>query len=328
MSSVKNDESVPLVTIGITCYNAEDTISRAIESALAQDWPSIEIIIVDDVSTDNSLSVLRQYSERYNRVRLVEHTVNQGPAGARNSVLNEARGEFIAFYDDDDEAFSNRITEQVNTLCSFEKQKERSLVACYASGVRHYPNGYSLSKPAIGSRGSELPNGTGVAAYLLCYERREDWFYGAGTPTCSLLARKSTFNHLEGFDASLRRVEDVDFAIRLALAGGWFIGTQLELFAQFSTNAPDKSPERNLKAEQYLAIKHENFLRSINRAYYALNWPKLRYCHFKKNYWNFAVTLIGLLIHNPIATVHHLLATGPKRLLHEHRMKTGRNICG
>ena len=44
--------SAPLVTIGIACYNAADTIARAIDSALAQDWPNVEVLIVDDVSTD------------------------------------------------------------------------------------------------------------------------------------------------------------------------------------------------------------------------------------------------------------------------------------
>ena len=101
-----------------------------------------------------------------------------------------------------------------------------------------------MDLPAIGSRGGERPNGAGVAEYLLTYRRRPGWFYGSGTPACSLLARRTTFAAVGGFDPALRRVQDGDLAIRLALMGGHFVGTPDVLFIQYSTSAPDKSPER------------------------------------------------------------------------------------
>jgi len=315
---LKMDKS--LVTIGLTCFNAEDTINRAIRSALSQDWTNIEVIIVDDFSFDDSVLAVEQAIAGNPLARLVRHSQNKGPAAARNTLLQEARGEFVAFFDDDDESLPGRITGQVNILLDYEGQSGATLVACYAEGVRHYPNGYVMELPAIGSCGGRVPNGPGLADYLLFYRKRPDWFYGSGVPTCALLARVSTFCAVGGFDEELRRVEDVDFSIRLALSGGHFVGTSESLFVQYDTDAVDKSPEKNLEAEQRLVEKNKDYLRSINRYYYALHWPLLRYRHFKHQYWHFTIELLGLLLRYPLAVTKHLWATGPQRLLHERKM--------
>ncbi len=314
----------PLVTIGIPCYNASETIARAINSALSQDWPNTEIIIVDDTSTDNSTDVIQNLIGNSNKARLIKHQCNSGPAGVRNTILHEAKGEFIAFFDDDDKSLPNRITEQINCLQTYEADHNTTMVACYASGIRKYDNGYTLELEAIGSKGSEKPNGPQVAEYLLLYRKVRDWFYGTGTPTCSLLTRKSTLESIGGFDKKLRRVEDVDIAIRLALRGGHFIGTKKQLFIQHATIANDKSPEKNLEAEQALATKYKDYLQSIGQFYYASHWPKLRYWHFKHKYGHFLIELTGLMLRYPFTLPKHLLATGPKRLRHERRMRQER----
>jgi glycosyltransferase involved in cell wall biosynthesis len=319
-----SDPAIPsLVTIGVTCYNAADTIERAIASAFAQDWPNTEIVIVDDVSTDGSASIVDRLIAGHANARLIRHAVNTGPAGARNSILAEARGEFVAFFDDDDQSLPQRVSGQVRCIEEYERQKGPLLIACYASGKRRYASGYEMELNAIGSRGREAPYGPRVADALLLYRRHPDWFFGTGTPSCSLLARRSMFEAVGGFDAGLRRVEDVDFAIRLALKGGHFIGTKEALFVQHSTSASDKVPEKNLEAEQALAMKHREYLESIGAYYYALNWPKLRYWHFKRRYDRLGLQFLALLMRHPVSATSHLLATGPRRLLHEHRIRRG-----
>lgn len=313
--------SSSLVTIGLTCFNAADTIARAIASAQAQDWPSLEILIVDDVSADGSVAAIELAIAGDARARLIRHGTNQGPAGARTTILREAKGSFVAFFDDDDESLPNRIATQVRRIERFEAERGTSLVACYAGGERHYPNGYVKRLPAIGSVDGQEPNGPGLADYLLVYRRRPEWFYGSGIPASALMARKSVFDSAGGFDAGLRRVEDADFAIRLAMLGGYFIGTPESLFIQHSTSAPDKSPEKNLQSQQRLAEKNASYLRQRGLHYYAIHWPKLRYWHFKRNYPRFALELMGLVARNPVEVSRHLLATGPSRLLHERRMR-------
>ena len=314
-------DGVPLVTIGLTCFNASDTIDRALKSALAQDWKNLEIIIVDDLSTDGSSDLVAAAISNEPRARLIQHDVNKGPAITRNTILNAARGEYLAFFDDDDESLSERISTQILCLSDYERKTGARLVACFASGERHYDNGYVLDLQAIGSRTEGVPHGPDLAEYLLVYRRRPHWFYGFGTPTCALLARCSTFREVGRFDEQLRRFEDADFAVRLALINGHFIGTREKLFIQYSTSAEDKTAEIDLEAHLHIAENNELFLRSIGFYYYARHWPKLRYWHFKRRYGRFALELIGLLIRHPFTTATHLLETGPQRLRHENRMR-------
>ncbi len=308
-----------LVTVAITSFNAQATIERAIASAVAQDWPNIEIVIVDDASTDETCARIESAIDGSRcPARLVKHKVNGGPAAARNTLLDNAQGQFVCFFDDDDESLPHRVRLQVERVLEAEAGATR-LVACYGSGERLYPNGYRTPLHAIGSQGMP-PKGEEVADYLLVYERPPDRFFGAGTPTCSLLARLDTFKRIGGFDSRLRRLEDVDFAIRLALQGGVFVGTSQSVFVQYATEAPDKSPARNKDAEIEVVRKQEAYLRQKGLYYYALNWPLLRYYHFTRQYFLFAIKLFDLWIRYPLRSVRHILATGPSRLRHERSM--------
>lgn len=318
----KND----LITIGIPCYNAQDTILRAIKSALTQKWLPKEILVVDDCSSDQSVQIIKEFIKDYPEIRLIESQKNKGPAATRQRIIDESTGEFIAFFDDDDESFPERIQVQHKQILKYENETNKTLIACYASGKRLYPNGYTLDLKAIGSQ-PIIPFGSEVADRVLFFGGNPNFFYGNGTPTCSLMARKSTFTDVGGFDPSLRRVEDIDFAIRLALAGGHFIGCRENLFIQHATNAQDKAPEKNRDAEIQLAEKYKNYLKSINRYYYAKNWPLLRYYHFKKNYGNFFLTLLKLMLRHPIKTSSHFLQTMPKRFMHERKMKRKTTPC-
>jgi glycosyltransferase involved in cell wall biosynthesis len=322
---VESDVSVPLVTIGITCFNASDTIARAIRSALAQDWPNFEIVVVDDCSTDSSKDVILATIANEPRARLIARTSNGGPAAARNTIVSAAKGEFVAFFDDDDESLPGRVSNQVRTLTAYENAVGSRLIACHASGIRRYPNGYSIALPAIGSRGETAPHGAAVADYLLTFRLQPGYFYGSGTPACSLMTRRSTLETVGGFDPELRRVEDADFAVRLALLGGHFVGTPEILFVQHATDAPDKSPETNLEAEQRLVSKNRVYLEKIGRFDYARRWQMLRYWHFSRRHGRFMRELLGLFMRYPRTVTWHLLNTGPRRLLHESRMRGARD---
>lgn len=308
------------ITIGLTCFNAEQTIGRAIHSAQAQDWPNLEIIVADDASTDTSWTILEAIALQDQRIKIIRHPLNGGPAAARNTILNAATGDFVAFFDDDDESFPERIRTQHEKLLQYEAACSTTLIACYASGVRYYPNGYKLDMPAIGSQ-PLVPFGEAVADYLLFNNREKDVFFGSGTPTCSLMARLSTFRAIGGFDENLRRVEDIDFAVRLAKQGGHFIGCHQPLFLQHATTAADKTPEKNLEAELRLLNKHAPYLRKKNRLDYAQHWFRIRYYHFSGQHFRFGAALFLFLLKYPVAGICHLLRSAPQRWLHERKMK-------
>jgi glycosyltransferase involved in cell wall biosynthesis len=99
----------PLVSILIPCYNAEAWIARAIESALAQTWANIEVIVVEDGSTDGSVDVFRKFD---GRIRW-ETGPNRGGGAARNRLLELARGEWLQYLDADDYLRSTKVQRQI-----------------------------------------------------------------------------------------------------------------------------------------------------------------------------------------------------------------------
>jgi glycosyltransferase involved in cell wall biosynthesis len=311
--------SAPLITIGMTSYCASGTIARAIGSALAQDWPNLELIIADDCSPDDSPRVIEAAIAGAPNARLIRREINGGPAAARNTVLASARGAFVAFFDDDDESMPGRLRVQHARLVEHEACSGAPLVACYASGNRRYPNGYTMPIDAIGSRSSVLV-GEAVADYLLFNGRHDGLFYGGGTPTCALMARRETFEAVGGFDEHLRRIEDVDFAVRLARAGGHFVGCAETLYLQHATEGLDKTPLMNLKAELQLVDKHADYLRAKHRHAYARDWFKIRFYHFTRQRLAFLLALAWLLARFPLTGTRHLVRSAPGRLRHENKM--------
>lgn len=90
-----------LISVIIPVYNTESYIKRAINSLLKQTYDNIEIICVDDGSTDNSLQILEKYAEQYDNIKVI-HTENGGISHARNIALDCCNGDYIAFLDSDD----------------------------------------------------------------------------------------------------------------------------------------------------------------------------------------------------------------------------------
>ncbi|MEN2466404.1 glycosyltransferase family A protein [Ornithinibacillus sp. JPR2-1] len=106
----------PTVTVIIPAYNAENSISISIESMLKQTWQNIEIIVVDDCSTDSTVKIVEHYIERDSRVKLFSTGKNSGPYVARNIGLKHATGEYLTVNDADDWSHAQKIAIQVEHL--------------------------------------------------------------------------------------------------------------------------------------------------------------------------------------------------------------------
>lgn len=320
-SSEVSSEVMPLITVGITCFNASATIERALESALSQDWPNIEVLIVDDGSTDGSREILARRALTEARLRVIEHPVNCGCAAARNTLIEAAKGEFLAFFDDDDVSESDRLRLQHNHTVTYESKANVNLVACYSSGRRVYPNGYIMPIRAVGSDGLP-PIGHVMADYLLFNKRYQDVFYGAGTPTCSLMARTEVFRALGGFDIKMRRQEDVDFAIRLAFKGGHFIGIPNSVLIQNATGGDEKAARIEFESFLQLLEKNADYLHATNNYTYMRMWSELRYLHFSGQDTQALLLLMRLLFTYPFRTMRHFLRSASRRFFHERRMNS------
>jgi glycosyltransferase involved in cell wall biosynthesis len=187
----------PLVSAIIPCHNSAATIERALDSALSQTFSELEIIVVDDASTDATPSILR--SRRANpRLRLIALDRNLGPAGARNRGVEAARGKYIAFLDSDDEWLPEKIALQ---FAAMEANRAATLCGCDAVWV--YPDGSTEHSTA---------SSTGQLAWKALLR-------SSFVQTPSVMAPRAVLEKLGGFNPALLVGEDQDLWIRLALAG-------------------------------------------------------------------------------------------------------------
>ena len=108
-----------LVSIIIPVYNGENTIDKAICSVLNQSYDNIELIIIDDGSTDNTFDIIKSYKNN-NKIKLIRQS-NKGLAAARNRGLDEVKGNYILFLDSDDTLEKNTVETLVNTVNKFKK---------------------------------------------------------------------------------------------------------------------------------------------------------------------------------------------------------------
>lgn len=101
------------VSVIIPVYNVSNFIGGTIDSVLRQDYDDIEIVLVDDCSTDNSAEIINKYQKSHSCVKYFRQQQNQGAAVARNKALEIATGQYVAFLDGDDEWCSGKLEKQI-----------------------------------------------------------------------------------------------------------------------------------------------------------------------------------------------------------------------
>lgn len=114
------DAGAPLVSILIPAYNAEEWIARTIRSAVDQTWKRKEIIVVDDGSTDRTLTIARQFESEQIRVLSTE---NRGAAAARNTALQNCQGDYIQYLDADDLLAPEKIEKQLHAVPDADNER-------------------------------------------------------------------------------------------------------------------------------------------------------------------------------------------------------------
>ncbi len=133
---------MPQVSIITPCYNASKYISQTIESVLAQSYSDWELIIIDDGSKDDSVTVVNKYVEKDCRIRLFQQ-LNGGSANARNHGIREASGRYIALLDADDIWLPQFLEKQI------EFMKQKNAICVYSSYKRINEDSNEILKPVI-----------------------------------------------------------------------------------------------------------------------------------------------------------------------------------
>ncbi len=173
----------PLVSVIMAAYNAAEHIGEALDSVLAQDWRPLEVVVVDDGSTDDTAAVVRRYPD----VVYVRQD-NQGPSAARNAAVERSSGEFVANFDSDDLLPTTRVSDQAR---------------------------YLLAHPEVGAV-------FGRQEWMNAPEwMARDSVYGDvdGIPLSSVMFRREVFFQLGGYDTSFVHGEDMDLLVRMRERG-------------------------------------------------------------------------------------------------------------
>lgn len=119
----------PLVTILTTCYNHENYIAEAIGSVLAQTFTDWEMIILDDLSEDNSRNIIKDFADENEKIKYVFDEKNLDQGARFNTYLHKVNSKYIAFLDSDDFMEPNRLEEQVNIM-----ENNSEIGVCYSDG--------------------------------------------------------------------------------------------------------------------------------------------------------------------------------------------------
>ncbi|MBL7156908.1 MAG: glycosyltransferase [Candidatus Omnitrophica bacterium] len=191
---------MPKVTVIIPTFNSARVIKRAVESVLDQTYRDFEILIVDDGSSDSTLSEARSFSSD-KVIRIIEQN-NKGPSSARNKGIAESKGEFISFLDSDDIYLANRIEEGVRVL---DANKRIDIV--YSNEI------FFLEDSPEKDVESPHPKFSGD---IFFYLKRSNFIH-----TSTVMARGSLFNRWH-FDESLKNHEDWDLFLRASKEGTRF----------------------------------------------------------------------------------------------------------
>jgi glycosyltransferase involved in cell wall biosynthesis len=241
----------PKVSVVIPTYERAGKVEIAIESVLAQTFSDLEVIVVDDGSTDGTGQILR---EKFgNRIHYYAQA-NQGVSVARNQGLKQARGEWIAFLDSDDLWEKQKLEWQFKALERFSPQ----CGACYTdTRLFNHPETRTLFQMADESYRHATEMGVNAEALRLLVRPG-----GAGMVIhlSSLLARSDVLRKTRGFDPKLRYSEDSEFMFRLAMLTGFcYVNRPLVWF--------DRSPAE---------IRHVGVSAEWNRLDFFLQGSQLR----------------------------------------------------
>lgn len=299
-----------MISIGITCFNAEESIERAVRSAQNQTWPRFEIVAVDDCSADASWAVLERLAAVDERMHIVRHPANRGVGAARNTVLEHATGAFVAFFDDDDVSRPERLAEQHRRIVEYERATGSNIVLCYTASMDEYP-GRATYSPPLGADATPAPAGDDVARLILLGKPTAG---GRGVcPTSTQMARRRVYEIVGGFDENLRRQEDTDLNLRLALHGAHFAGLADPLVVRTMTATQDKSVRLERDSALQLIEKHRDVLERWRWYEFVRLWCEMKFARLDGGPASALPHLLRLFVTSPLKTMRKIAWTLPNR---------------
>lgn len=189
------------VSVILTTYNRINTIQRAVDSILNQTYTNIELIIVDDHSTDGTFELISELYGEDDRILYIINETNMGPSAARNTGVNAAHGEWIAFHDSDDVWHPDKLEKQM----SFAEKAGSEVGMIYCQFMWYWSDGSTSIWP---------PENISMK-----YKSGDILMHVLISPLCStqtMLIRKQYFQEMGGFATDIHSLEDYEFSIRFS----------------------------------------------------------------------------------------------------------------
>ena len=258
----------PVVSVVIPAYNRVATICAAVESVLSQSYGDFEILVVDDGSSDGTMSALADMTDP--RLRFLANPCNMGVSAARNAGIRNARGTWVAFQDSDDEWMPRKLEKQMMRIAALGPDCVGGYcgmtIVGSASGLpagtlpeRYYPD------ETLGSREGNI-----LSALLRT----------SLISTQTLVARHDLLTQIGGFDEALPALVDWDCVLRLAQMGPFAFVDEPLVRQYFSENSITRSREKRAFARERIVEKNLDLLRqdpdSLAKQYRSIAGEKRR----------------------------------------------------
>jgi len=229
-----------LISVIIPAFNSKEFIQQTINSVLKQTYQNFEIIIVDDESTDDTISIIKDLSAKDKRISYFQVPHSGRPSVPRNFGAEKSKGEFIAFLDADDIWVKNKLEQQLH---KFEKHPDYILV--YSMSVTF--GDINIFSPDY----EVLP-----LLYKVCRTKKDLIAKGNSITCSSVLIKKEDFKKVGGFDEDPKlQIEDYDLWIRLGELGNFGFIPRIQTYyrvhdKQFSADWQTKQNRVNYLSEK------------------------------------------------------------------------------
>ena len=231
------------VSVVLPTYNRAQELPRAIRSVLEQTWKSLELVVVDDGSTDDTEQVVREFDDP--RIRYIRHETNRGGSAARNTGGRASSHPFVAFQDSDDEWLADKLQRQMELF--LEAPPEVGVVFCGYLRMRDDGEPEYFPPRHLPSREGRIHRALLHGSFL-------------GTPT--IVARRSCLDEVGWFDEELPRFQDWELMIRLSERWSVRLIDEPLVRAYFAAgNITDGHSASLEEAERHILDKHRETFR-------------------------------------------------------------------
>ncbi len=197
-----------LVSIIVPCYNCDGFVRDTLESIRAQTYKNIECVMVDDMSTDRTLDILKDFARKDSRFRVVTHRMNSGLGAARNSGARASLGDLLCFLDSDDLMMTTSVERRVEAFFSQTNRREQ-IAGSYCGSVTIQEDTKKVPSESENKKVRDVDFLTSMGACP----------FNANQP----MIRSDVFWRMGGFNEELRQAEDYELWTRLLRAGYRFV---------------------------------------------------------------------------------------------------------